>query len=66
MVVDSAKKSAPVFLPEQHQIARMSAKPRLFIALLFLILSQQQMAEAAEWPPADPADYTTKTDFTVA
>jgi hypothetical protein len=45
----------------------MSAKTRSSIALLiFLMLSQPQMAAATEWPPADPNDYTTQTDFTIA
>jgi|SRR6266403_1682783 len=36
-----------------------------FIVLLFLTLSQYHMAVAAEWPPADPAEYITRTDFTI-
>jgi hypothetical protein len=44
----------------------MPTKPRSFIALLFITLSQHAVAVAADWPPADPADYTTKIDFTLA
>jgi hypothetical protein len=36
------------------------------VALLAAALMSGGGASAAEWPPADPGDYTTQTDFTVA
>ena len=40
-------------------------KAKLIAAALALLITSGA-AIAAEWPPADPGDYNTKTDFTVA